>query len=98
MAKSKTTAMLGFRDVTHAWDIIKTESYLAIDNPGGFTIVIKLKYLGWVPIERIYQGCRPKSMDTIVLKYLTSNMPMHYGVMHMIPYGKKGLRWQKNIY
>ncbi len=47
---------IGHGDVIHAWDSVRIDNYLEIQNltPGpGWT---KPRYTGWAPVERIFQG------------------------------------------
>ncbi|MGA5194028.1 NlpC/P60 family protein [Streptomyces exfoliatus] len=51
---------IGDGQVIHAWDRVRIDHYLEIQNlvtPSGWD---SLRWIGWAPIQRIFQGCQPK--------------------------------------
>lgn len=51
---------IGDEKVVHTWDTIRENNYLDVQNlkPGpGWS---QPRYIGWVPVERIFQGFRKK--------------------------------------
>lgn len=49
---------LGDGDVIHAWNKIRIDNYLEIEDLTPAQGWTKPKYIGWVPVERIFKGYR----------------------------------------
>ena len=52
---------LGEGKVIHAWDKVRMDHYLEVQNLTPAPGWTRLQYLGWTPIERIFAGCRQKT-------------------------------------
>jgi hypothetical protein len=50
-------------DVIHAWDKVRVDNYLDIENLVGGPGWGLPTYRGWVPKERIFLGARPRDWD-----------------------------------
>jgi cell wall-associated NlpC family hydrolase len=46
--------------LVHAWDRVRIDHYLDIQNLGTPPGWDSPRLIGWTPIQRIFQGCRPK--------------------------------------
>ncbi|MDT0347058.1 NlpC/P60 family protein [Streptomyces litchfieldiae] len=51
---------VGDGQVVHAWNQVRIDHYLGIENLAGPPGWDALRWLGWAPIERIFRGSRPK--------------------------------------
>lgn len=51
---------IGGNEVIHAWDKIRVNNYLEIENLSPAPEWTKPKYIGWVPLDRILEGFRIK--------------------------------------
>lgn len=47
---------LGNGEVIHAWDKVRKDNYIEIQNLTTHPGWTKLEYIGWVPVERIFLG------------------------------------------
>lgn len=47
---------IGNGNIIHAWDNIRIDNYLDVENLSPAPGWTKLKYIGWVLVERIFQG------------------------------------------
>ncbi|NIK76142.1 hypothetical protein FHS15_001249 [Paenibacillus castaneae] len=51
---------IGENQVIHAWDKIRVDNYLEIENLSPAPSWTKPKYIGWAPLDRILEGFRVK--------------------------------------
>jgi hypothetical protein len=51
---------IGDKKVIHAWDAVRIDDYLAVQELASAPGWTKPRYLGWAPIERIFVGYRKK--------------------------------------
>lgn len=51
---------IGNGDVIHAWDRIRVDNYLDIQNLSTAPGWTSPKFIGWAPVERIFMGYRKK--------------------------------------
>lgn len=47
---------IGNGNIIHAWDNVRIDNYLDVENLSPAPGWTKLKYIGWVLVERIFQG------------------------------------------
>ena len=52
---------LGDGQVIHAWDTVRIDGYLDVQNLEPAPTWTKPRYIGWAPIERIFVGYRQKT-------------------------------------
>jgi hypothetical protein len=46
--------------VIHAWDRVRIDPYPVMENLAGPPAWDAPSHVGWAPVERVFQGCRPK--------------------------------------
>ena len=51
---------IGQGEAIHAWDRVRIDNYLDIQNLSAASGWTKPQYIGWVSVERIFQGYRQK--------------------------------------
>jgi len=51
---------IGGGQVSHAWDTVRIDDYLAVENLEPPPTWTPPRYLGWAPVERIFVGYRRK--------------------------------------
>jgi cell wall-associated NlpC family hydrolase len=51
---------LGEGQVIHAWDRVRIDPYLEIENLGAPPGWDRPRWTGWTPVERVFRGARPK--------------------------------------
>ncbi|WP_197035462.1 NlpC/P60 family protein [Paenibacillus sp. UNC451MF] len=54
---------VGNDEVIHAWDKVRVDSYMEIENLKPAPGWTKPQYIGWVPIERILEGFHKKDWE-----------------------------------
>lgn len=51
---------IGNGDVIHVWGKIRIDNYLAVENLSSAPGWTSPKFIGWAPVDRIFQGYRKK--------------------------------------
>jgi len=47
---------IGNGDIVHAWDKVRVDNYMDVENLSAAPGWTKPKYLGWSPVDRIFKG------------------------------------------
>jgi hypothetical protein len=56
---------IGDGQVVHAWDRVRIDHCLAVQNLRGPSGWDAPRWVGWTPIQRIFEGCRPKDWTAV---------------------------------
>ncbi|MBZ0293839.1 MAG: C40 family peptidase [Anaerolineae bacterium] len=55
---------IGEGRVIHAWNVVRVDNYLDVEKLTPAPGWIAPHYIGWTPVERIFQGYRKKTWNT----------------------------------
>ncbi|MFI8423908.1 NlpC/P60 family protein [Streptomyces sp. NPDC085479] len=50
--------------VVHAWDVVRVDGHLAVEDLATGPGWTRPSYIGWVPVTRLFEGARPKEWGT----------------------------------
>ncbi|MDT9682865.1 hypothetical protein RND61_12395 [Streptomyces sp. TRM76323] len=56
---------LGDGRVIHAWDRVRIDHYLDVQDLGVPPGWDAPRWIGWTPVQRVFQGCRPRDWSAV---------------------------------